>query len=121
MKYTTLYLERQYKFVENDDIFMTFLLLGDEEIIEDLTNYRFRAELTNDAEEVKLRDATHAEGSDDQIKIDGKQLIVHIDKSDTDTFEGDYDFELEMEDSNGDIFTVAHLEIEFREEIVDWN
>lgn len=120
MVYRAIYLEQKYNFFENSDLYMTFVIYKDNELITDFTNYQFKCEITDGAEESQLKDASQDGGSADQISATGAKIIVHSDHSNHDEWEGEFTVELELVTPDGDIFTVYQGLITFNEEEVDW-
>ena len=93
------YLQRKYKFVENQSIDFTFLVYDEYNDVlsnTDLSDYKFYAYFTNDAEEITKYDANYDTGADTQISVSGKKVTVHLTEDETEDFEGYYELELIM-------------------------
>ena len=114
-QYRAIYLERNLKFFQGDDLYLTFSLIDNEGmIVTDLSGWVFKAILTNSVEEWQLSGVTN-------FSTSGSKLTLHIPNTDTDdvSYAGGYILELQgEEDSN--IRTLWYDTIEFRKEQVDF-
>ena len=124
MNYRAKYLQGNKKFVEGDAFDLTFLIFDENnDIVEDLSPYKFRCEITDGALELKKKDSNHSGGSSSQISVSGNKVTVHVDEDDTDNYANEgFVVELEMENiSSGKIYTVYRAtNFEFLDEELDW-
>ena len=91
------YLEQKKKFTEAESFQMTFILKDDKNdvlSVTDLADYKFYAEITNNAYELKKYDVNYAAGAITQIATSGKTVIVYIEEDDTENFEGTFAIEV---------------------------
>jgi len=124
MYYTAILLNSNRTFVENDAFDLDFIIYdknNDSLTASDLLNYKFTCEITDGAQELKKKDA-NAGGSASQISTSGTIVTVHVDSTDTDSWNGeDYVVELQMEHlTTGDVHTVFKQSIKILEEELDW-
>ena len=122
--YRGILLQSNTTFVENSAFDLNFIIKDDNnDILEDLSNYKFRAEITDGAQELKKKDANHTGGSASQISVSGKVMTIHVDTDDTDNWNGFYECEVEMENkSSGAVYTIWKKNLkEIKDEQLDWN
>jgi len=121
-QYRALYLEGNKTFIENDSFSMTFLVLDEKnDIVSDLSDFKFACEISDGNYEVKKKDANYDDGDDSQISVSNGKITVNVSEDETDYFEGTFDIELQMINKNtGDKYTIYQDTLEFVEEVLDW-
>ena len=107
--YRAIYLQQKDIFNELDSFDMTFIIIDENNDIltnASLQNFKFSAEITDDANEITKQDANYAGGSANEISISGIKVTVHVTENETDDWEGYYMVELTMtHKTNGNRYT----------------
>ena len=92
-------------------------------ISENITDWKIRCELYDSTGNSIEKATSNSGGSDSQIKItdasNGK-FTVYIDKTETEDFEDESNIEIEVELTDGKVYTVYQAIIEFKIQTVDW-
>lgn len=90
-QFRAIYLENNYEFLENDSADLTFVVYdSDNQLVEDLSPYKFYFLMDNGALELEKKDANYSDGSNSQISVLGHKITVHIEEEDTNNFEDDW-------------------------------
>lgn len=97
MNYSAIFLNKKNYYIENDAIKFTFQVYDEQNnLVSDLSTYKFAFRITNDANVKTKYDANYSGGSASQISVSSDKVTVHIIATDTADYYGTYIIELQM-------------------------